>query len=181
MAEQVRISKSEVSRETIEAGTRVLQELAERADGIQFADYHVLAAVDADGRKHVLGLCARRRMDHRLLGPVISGCKARQVFGSSLLGSPTLRVWTAGTSDRVARRRLAEHSLVAGAGFGGGQPAGMGSELFTANRPAAVAAALPDDEAGVPAGSAAVLAERGDGDVRRCRAPLVEENDAASD
>ena len=70
MAEQVGISKSEVSRETIEAGTRVLQELAERdlseldvlvvyLDGIQFADYHVLAAVgvDADGRKHVLGLC----------------------------------------------------------------------------------------------------------------------------
>ena len=70
MADQVGISKSEVSRETIEAGTRVLQELAERdlseldvlvvyLDGIQFGDYHVLAAVgvDADGRKHVLGLC----------------------------------------------------------------------------------------------------------------------------
>ena len=69
-ADQVGISKSEVSRETIEAGTRVLQELAERdlseldvlvvyLDGIQFGDYHVLAAVgvDADGRKHVLGLC----------------------------------------------------------------------------------------------------------------------------
>ena len=52
-----------------EAGDCVLQELAERdpeldvlvvyLDGIQFADYHVLAAVgvDADGRKHVLGLC----------------------------------------------------------------------------------------------------------------------------
>ena len=70
MAEQVGISKSEVSRETIEAGTRVLQELAERdlseldvlvvyLDGIQFGNYHVLAAVgvDTDGRKHVLGLC----------------------------------------------------------------------------------------------------------------------------
>ena len=58
-----------VSRETIEAGTRVLQELAERdlseldvlvvyLDGIVFGDYHVLAAVgvDATGRKHVLGL-----------------------------------------------------------------------------------------------------------------------------
>ena len=72
MADQVGISKSEVSRETIEAGTRVLQELAERdlgeldvlvvyLDGIVFGDYHVLAAVgvDATGRKHVLG-CARQ-------------------------------------------------------------------------------------------------------------------------
>ena len=58
---------SEVSRETIEAGTRVLKELAERdlseldvlmiyLDGIVFGEYHVLAAVgvDATGRKHVL-------------------------------------------------------------------------------------------------------------------------------
>ena len=63
------ISKSAVSRETIETGTRVLAELAERdlseldvlvvyVDGIVFGDYHVLAAVgvDATGRKHVLGL-----------------------------------------------------------------------------------------------------------------------------
>ena len=69
MADQVGISKSAVSRETIEAGTRVLAELAERdlseldvlvvyVDGIVFGDYHVLAAVgvDATGRKHVLGL-----------------------------------------------------------------------------------------------------------------------------
>ena len=70
MADQVGVSKSEVSRETIESGTRVLKELVERdlseldvlvvyLDGIVFGDYHVLAAVgvDADGRKHVLGLC----------------------------------------------------------------------------------------------------------------------------
>ena len=70
IADQVGVSKSEVSRESIEAGTRVLKELAERdlseldvlvvyLDGIVFGDYHVLAAVgvDADGRKHVLGLC----------------------------------------------------------------------------------------------------------------------------
>ena len=68
-ADESGISKSEISRETIEAGTRVLQELAERdlgeldvlvvyLDGIVFGDYHVLAAVgvDATGRKHVLGL-----------------------------------------------------------------------------------------------------------------------------
>ena len=69
MAEQVGISKSQVSRETIESGERLLQELAERdfsdkdilvvyLDGIQFGDYHVIGAVgvDADGHKHVLGL-----------------------------------------------------------------------------------------------------------------------------
>ncbi len=114
-------SKSEVSRETIEAGTRVLQELAERdlsgldvlvvyLDWIQFGDYHVLAAVgvDAEGRKHVLGLCAGAseytpvtiglledlvsrgpRADRRRLF-VIDGAQALrkaigQVFGSSHL------------------------------------------------------------------------------------------------
>ena len=69
MAEQVGIGKSEVSRETIEAGTRVLQDVAERdfskvdvliiyLDGIQFGNHHVLAAVgvDADGKKYVLGV-----------------------------------------------------------------------------------------------------------------------------
>ena len=121
MADQVGISKSEVSRETIEAGTRVLQELAERdlreldvlvvyLDGIVFGDYHVLAAVgvDADGRKHVLGLCGGAsentevtaglledlvarglRADRRRLF-VIDGAKALRraigrVFGSSNL------------------------------------------------------------------------------------------------
>ena len=121
MAEQVGVSKSEVSRETIEAGTRVLKELVERdlseldvlvvyLDGIVFGDYHVLAAVgvDADGRKHVLGLCGGAsentevtaglledlvarglRADRRRLF-VIDGAKAlRQaigrVFGSSNL------------------------------------------------------------------------------------------------
>jgi transposase-like protein len=69
MAEQVGISRSAVSRQTIEAGEGVLRELAERRfddvellviyiDGLQFGNYHVIAAVgvDTDGRKHVLGL-----------------------------------------------------------------------------------------------------------------------------
>lgn len=121
VAEQVGVSKSEVSRETIEAGTRVLKELADRdlsdldvlvvyLDGIVFGDYHVLAAVgvDADGRKHVLGLCGGAsenaeaavglledlvarglRADRRRLF-VIDGAKALRnaigrVFGSSNL------------------------------------------------------------------------------------------------
>ena len=123
LADQVGVSKSEVSRETIEAGTRVLKELAERSlgeldvlvvylDGIVFGDYHVLAAVgvDANGRKHVLGLCGGAsentevtaglledlvarglRSDRRRLF-VIDGAKALRaaigrVFGSSNLGA----------------------------------------------------------------------------------------------
>jgi transposase-like protein len=69
MAAAIGISKSEVSRETIEAGEQVLRDLAERRfddqdilivylDGIQFGSYHIVAAVgvDTEGRKHVLGL-----------------------------------------------------------------------------------------------------------------------------
>jgi putative transposase len=69
MAEQVGISRSQVSRETIEAGERVLKALAERdfskldilviyIDGMRFGDFHVIAAVgvDAKGSKHLLGL-----------------------------------------------------------------------------------------------------------------------------
>ena len=69
MTEQVGISKSQVSRENIEAGERLLKDLAARdfsdkdiliiyIDGIQFGDYHVIGAVgvDTEGQKHVLGL-----------------------------------------------------------------------------------------------------------------------------
>ena len=69
MAETVGVSKSEVSRETIEAGERLLKGLAERdfsglavlavwIDGIQLGSYHVICAVGVDdqGHKHVLGL-----------------------------------------------------------------------------------------------------------------------------
>ncbi len=68
MAEQCGISKSQVSREFIEAGERLLKDLAERdfsetdilvvyVDGLQFGGYHVICAVgvDAGGHKHVLG------------------------------------------------------------------------------------------------------------------------------
>jgi transposase-like protein len=68
MAEQVGISKSQVSRENIEAGERLLKEVAERdfshvemlviyIDGIQFGPYHVIVGVGVDvkGSKHVLG------------------------------------------------------------------------------------------------------------------------------
>ena len=69
MADTVGVSKSAVSRETIEASERVLRDLMERRldawdllviylDGIQLGTHHVLAAVgvDDDGKKHVLGV-----------------------------------------------------------------------------------------------------------------------------
>jgi len=68
MADAVGISKSQVSREFIDAGERLLKELAERdfsgtdllviyLDGVQFGPYHVICAVgvDSQGHKHVLG------------------------------------------------------------------------------------------------------------------------------
>lgn len=69
MAESVGISKSAVSRANIEAGTKLLAELAERRfdeldilviyiDGICLGSHHILGAigVDSTGNKHVLGL-----------------------------------------------------------------------------------------------------------------------------
>ena len=69
MADTVGVSRSAVSRETIEASERVLKDLMERRldawdllviylDGIQFGAHHVLAAVGVgdDGKKHVLGV-----------------------------------------------------------------------------------------------------------------------------
>ncbi|MBX3100869.1 MAG: IS256 family transposase [Salinibacterium sp.] len=68
MAETVGVSKSQVSREFIDAGERLLKELTERdfsetrllvidIDGLQFGPYHVICAVGVDetGHKHVLG------------------------------------------------------------------------------------------------------------------------------
>ncbi len=69
MAETVGVSKSQVSREFIEASEHALKELMERRfddkdilivyiDGIVFGGHHVIVAVgvDGEGHKHVLGL-----------------------------------------------------------------------------------------------------------------------------
>jgi len=69
MAETVGVSKSNVSREFIEASEKTLKALCERRfdekdivivyiDGIQYGQIHVIAAlgVDTQGYKHVLGL-----------------------------------------------------------------------------------------------------------------------------
>jgi transposase-like protein len=69
MAETVGVSKSAVSRANIEAGQKLLKELAERRfdaldilivylDGLRLGRHHILGAVGVDsaGEKHVLGL-----------------------------------------------------------------------------------------------------------------------------
>ena len=69
MAETVGVSKSQVSREFVEASEKSLKELLNRRfddkdilivyiDGIVFSGYHVIVAigVDVEGYKHVLGL-----------------------------------------------------------------------------------------------------------------------------
>jgi transposase-like protein len=69
MADTVGVSKSAVSRANIEAGQKLLEELAERRfdsldilivylDGLRLGSHHILGAVGVDGagQKHVLGL-----------------------------------------------------------------------------------------------------------------------------
>ena len=71
MAETVGVSRSNVSREAIEASEEELRRLCERRldeldllilylDGVIFGEHHVLVAVgvDVDGHKHVLGIAA---------------------------------------------------------------------------------------------------------------------------
>ena len=68
MAETEGVSKSQVSRENVEAGERLLKDLAEEdlskhdilalwVDGIQLGQFHVICSlgVDSQGNKHVLG------------------------------------------------------------------------------------------------------------------------------
>lgn len=69
MAETVGVSKSQISREFIEASRQEFQAFCERdfadkeflviyLDGIRFGQFHVIAAlgIDSDGYKHVLGI-----------------------------------------------------------------------------------------------------------------------------
>ena len=100
MAETVGVSKSQVSRETIEAGERLLKELAERdfsghdilavwIDGIQLGSYHVICAVGVDAQ----GTQARA-------GPPRGGDRERR-GGQGAAGGPGRR----GASS-PSRRRL---------------------------------------------------------------------------
>lgn len=126
MAETVGVSKSEVSRETIEAGERTLKELAERdlsgldilavwIDGLQLGPYRVICAVgvDAGGPKHVLGLregaTENAVVAKALLGDLVSrglDPKPRRLFiidGATALRSAIDSVF--GTDQPVQRCR----------------------------------------------------------------------------
>ena len=95
MAETVGVSRSQVSRETIEAGERLLKELAERdfsatdilvvwVDGIQLGPYHVICAVGADsaGNKHVLGLREGATENAEVAKSLLEGLVARGLRSS---------------------------------------------------------------------------------------------------
>ena len=130
MAEQVGISKSEVSRETIAAGTRVLQDLAERdfsevdmviiyLDGIQFGHYHVLAAVGVDdaGRKHVLGVRSGASENATVTTALLEDLVARGIHpdrrrlfvvdGAKALRNAIAQVFGAGNEVQRCRNHIA--------------------------------------------------------------------------
>ena len=97
MAEQVGISKSEVSRETIEAGTRVLQELAER----DLSELDVLVVYDVGmpaqmHAAHPAGLVEMRVGPFHQLAPL-----PQQPFPARAANPPAVGI------HRVPRRRLA--------------------------------------------------------------------------
>lgn len=90
MAETVGVSKSQVSREFIEASGKALQELCDRnfadkdiliiyLDGIQFGSVHVLAAlgVDSEGYKHVLGIREGASENHVVVKDLLHDLVAR--------------------------------------------------------------------------------------------------------
>ena len=126
MAETVGVSKSQVSRETIEAGERLLKGLAERdysdkdilaiwIDGIQLGAYHVICAVgvDAAGNKHVLGLregatenaCVAKALLEDLVAPGLKSSRPRLfvIDGSKALRSAIDAVFGAGNFVQKCR------------------------------------------------------------------------------
>ena len=106
MAETGRRVQEPVSRATIEAGERLLDDLAERdfseldllavwIDGIQLGTYHVICTVgvDAEGHKHVLGLR--------------EGATENAEVATALLRAELVAAWIrAGSSAAVRDRRL---------------------------------------------------------------------------
>jgi len=92
MAETVGISKSNVSREFIEASEQQMTEFAERRfddkdiliiyiDGIRFGQFHVIAAVgvDSGGFKHVLGLAEGATENTAIVKDLLEDLVARGV------------------------------------------------------------------------------------------------------
>ena len=92
MAETVGVSKSQVSREFIEASEQELKQLCERrldekrflviyVDGIQFGDCHVIVAVgeDSDGYKQGLGLREGASENHQVAQDLLTDLTERGV------------------------------------------------------------------------------------------------------
>jgi transposase-like protein len=109
MAETVGVSKSQVSREFIEASEQELKHLCERrldetrflviyVDGIQFGDCHVIVAVgvDSSGYKHVLGLREGASENHQVARDLLTdlterGLDPKQRYLFVIDGSKALR------------------------------------------------------------------------------------------
>lgn len=92
MAQSVGISKSAVSRANVEAGEKLLKELAEKRfddldilviyiDGIRLGDHHILGAVGVDsaGNKHVLGLREGSSENATTVGELLSDLAGKGV------------------------------------------------------------------------------------------------------
>jgi putative transposase len=92
MADTVGVSKSEISREFIDASAKELKHLCERRfddidiliiylDGIQFGDCHVIVAlgVDSGGSKHILGLREGSSENGRVATDLLNDLVARGV------------------------------------------------------------------------------------------------------
>ena len=90
MAETVGVSKSQVSREFVEASEQELKQLCERrydekrflviyVDGIQFGDCHVIVAVGVDSRgyKHVLGIREGASENHQVARDLLTDVTER--------------------------------------------------------------------------------------------------------
>jgi len=90
MAETVGVSKSQVSREFVEASEQELKQLCERRydekrflviyiDGIQFGDCHVIVAVgvDSGGYKHVLGIREGASENHQVARDLLTDLTER--------------------------------------------------------------------------------------------------------
>ena len=95
MAHTVGVSKSQISRATIEAGEEVLKALAEKTfhdleivavwiDGIQIGDYNVVCAVGVDisGEKHVLGVRQGATENAEVVKPLLEDLVARGLHPS---------------------------------------------------------------------------------------------------
>ena len=92
MASTCGVSKSNVSREAVEASAEALQELLERRfdeidllviyiDGMQFGEHHIISAVGVDrsGHKHVLGIQQGATENTAAVGDLLEQLVARGV------------------------------------------------------------------------------------------------------